>query len=99
MTTKHTPTPWAVSERNITTSDSIRRALAETWDSISVSAAEAHANACMIVRAVNAHEELVCALQAIVDSGWIDPTVVGDKVGTLLQYRAEAALKLAKEST
>lgn len=58
--------------------------------------AQADANAAHIVRCVNAHEALVRALTAIVESGWVDPEVSGGKVGYQLHASARAALALAR---
>ena len=61
--TQHTPTPWAFDGYSIT--DESGKTVSNVFESGAISVAEQCANARMIVRAVNAHADLVAALELI----------------------------------
>lgn len=115
MTTQHTPTPWKLEHEasdafNIYGNDpfglvALARVSKEGFDPVT-----AATNAQLIVRAVNSHQALVGALQALVQ--WMDASGLSHSkpvgVGTPLETKpfefdvvtkARAALALAKGET
>lgn len=72
MTTKHTPTPWAVDFRTDRDIVQLPRGgdpeNANDLNNDSLAIAHTDADAAFIVRAVNAHDALVAALRALVDA-------------------------------
>lgn len=92
MDAKHTPTPWEISRskykgqehlglRNV---DSLTEAVWRVDSGAGLNPARDEANAAFIVRAVNAHDELVEALSDIVHS-------VGGDTGFARQQRMKKA--------
>lgn len=68
MTTQHTPTPWNHSNGTVVF-DGNDRKVAATYANkgYGIEIDEAQSNAAFIVRACNAHDELVAALRACVE--------------------------------
>ena len=62
MTGKHTPTPWAIFKAGI--GEENGDGIASLWRE----GEEREANAALIVRAVNSHDELVKALKSLVEA-------------------------------
>lgn len=106
MKTQHTPTPWIVDERVGVTilAQKHINAIGLSWEpevaschlGIGLEWDEQEANAEFIVRAVNAHEDLVAACQRVLDvlqDGSIDyddQTVIEDMHDTLKNALAKA---------
>src|SRR3974390_1068558 len=89
MTTKHTPGPWRIEDHSdVTDSD-------ESLVTHGVGIAdEADANPAHIVRCVNAHDELVAALDMLMDSA-TEPGVMDVDEWKAHQKRAIAAGRAA----
>lgn len=84
MTTKHTPTPWEVNPRHklivqVIDDEEYGRTIAECGYGSSLDA-DHEANAAFIVKAVNCHDDLVSALQNL-----IDRDLIKDKDGDHMQ--------------
>lgn len=93
MTTKHTPPPWQINPFNssqICDRDVSGRGCMTLASMRGGTKVERQANAAVIVRAVNAHDDLVAALQAIASDENIMSTT------TWARTIARAALAKAK---
>lgn len=93
--TAHTPTPWRVSLDAYVVHVETDRTLAACPATLTIGADEARANADLIVRAVNAHESLVSALERI-EAMLSDGMALGRNQKRALADSARAALALAK---
>lgn len=71
METKHTPTPWYLGMQPATifasSVNGIDPRICQTDGGANNTMKEAKANAAFIVRAVNSHDELVAAIQTVID--------------------------------
>lgn len=96
MNAKHTPTPWTLSDKRPCEiyghEDGDRVMLVEAFSG-SIDPKEAKANVAFIVRAVNAHDELLATLEAYTNSEYAKSRLDG----TLLSANyAQAMTALAK---
>ncbi len=100
MTGKHTPMPWAIFKAGI--GEENGDGIASLWRE----GGEREANAALIVRAVNAHEGLVKALEKAENA--LDPNTAGISPAGFIALRiqqgnarqnARAALALARGET
>jgi hypothetical protein len=109
--TKHTPTPWhAISQGTAhfisqASDEEFRFAIAKVFeqtyhpDGPSAAWHEAKANAKHIVRCVNAHDELVAALQSIKDWCFPAPVEMPDDSDARCEWYARRLLIIANAST
>lgn len=90
MNTKHTPLPWAVSGRTIIAGNG--RSVCNNGNSSTGQEAE---NLDYIVRACNAHDDLVAALAALLNLSDYE-TITGRQDSDGAEFRTSARTALAK---
>ena len=96
----HTPAPWYLSDSHFTKGNVILSKVDECGAHVCTMPEfkdTAQDNAAFIVRACNAHDDLVAALEAVLKAAdWLnDPPL--DTFGAKAHKQARAALKQAKE--
>ena len=100
---KHTPTPWSVDDTRLGIMagyQSIAQTFRDRSKTIADREAEAQANAAFIVRACNAHEQLVEALKQTADTLWnlADKFPLGSAVRNTLEDEYKAVMAALKEA-
>jgi hypothetical protein len=94
MSTQHTPTPWQVdASKHSVSIVADRFCVAQTATAQTGNVAPAEANAAFIVRACNAHDELVAALRELLWTEQFD-----DDDPRLIAARLQSRAALAKAS-
>ena len=92
MTQKHTPIPWDIAARmTYTIADAQGRVITSMRTGRDVSPEEAISNARFILQAVNAHEDLLAALQVLVLTPHILDHLEANDPMALKQARAAIA--------